>query len=135
MRTAVYYSLMLLLGFAWYRFGQKLLQKGDRDAAGERIEGIVGPVGFIVTVVLTCYLLYSFLRALIRSEVSCLGKGCQTQVYTLAAHAGDYWANMFYLAWLVLALGYALYVTLKIWFRAAAWASPRQDREKRSSDR
>ena len=80
-----------------------LLEKKIRlDRKPERCAGLAAP----------------FLRALIRSEVSCLGKGCQTQVYTLAAHAGDYWANMFYLAWLVLALGYALYVTLKIWFRA-----------------
>jgi hypothetical protein len=37
-----------------------------------------------------------------------LGKGRKTQVYTLAAHAGEYWANMFYMAWLVLALGNAM---------------------------
>lgn len=117
MRPAIYYALMLLLGFAWYKFGQNLLRKGYRDARGERTAGIVGPVGFIMTAALTCYLLFAFLRALARSEVSCLGKGCKAQVYTLAAHAGDYWANMFYMAWLVLALGYALYVTFKIWFR------------------
>jgi hypothetical protein len=40
------------------------------------------------------------------------------QVYTLAADAGHYWANMFFLAWMVLGLSYAVYVTLKIWFRA-----------------
>ena len=117
MLTALYYSLMLLLGFAWYRFGQALLRKPHRDATGQRTEGVVGPVGFVLTTALTCYLSYSFLHALIRGEVSCLGKGCQAQVYTLVAHAGDYWANMLYLAWLVLALSYALYVTLKIWFR------------------
>ncbi len=109
---------MLLLGFAWYRFGQHLLRKGYRDVAGELTAGLVGPAAFIVTAALTCYLSFSFLRALVQSEVPCIGKGCTTQVYTLAAHAGDYWVNMFYLAWLVLALSYALYVTLKIWFRA-----------------
>ncbi|MDM0052904.1 hypothetical protein [Variovorax sp. J22R115] len=40
------------------------------------------------------------------------------QIYTLAAHAGEYWANVFYIAWMVLGLGYAMYVTFKIWFRA-----------------
>jgi hypothetical protein len=49
MRTAIYYSLMLLLGFAWYKFGQNLLRKGRWDESGERTEGIVGPVGFLVT--------------------------------------------------------------------------------------
>jgi hypothetical protein len=38
-------------------------------------------------------------------------------VYTLAMHAGEYWSNVFYVVWLVLALGCALCVTLKIWFR------------------
>jgi hypothetical protein len=49
--------------------------------------------------------------------VPCVGKACGNQIYTLAANAGDYWANMFTLAWLLLGLSYAIYVTLKIWFR------------------
>ncbi|QGW84837.1 hypothetical protein GOQ09_00980 [Variovorax paradoxus] len=117
MRAAIYYSLMLLLGFAWYRFGQNLLRKGRWDENGQRTEGVVGPVGLLVTSVLACYLLFEFLRALIRGEVPCVGKACRLQVYTLAADTGDYWANMFFLAWMVLGLGYAMYVTLKIWFR------------------
>lgn len=118
MRTVIYYSLMLLLGFAWYKFGQNLLRKGRWDGNGERTEGIVGPVGFLVTAVLGCCLLFALLRALIQGEVSCLGKACKMQVYTLATQAGEYWANVFFLTWIVLALGYAMYVTLKIWFRA-----------------
>lgn len=118
MLTAIYYLLMLLLGFAWYKFGQNLLRKGYRDERGERTEGFVGPVGFLVTAVAGCYLLFALLRALLRAEVPCIGKACKMQVYTLAANAGEYWANMFFLAWIVLALGYAMYVTLKVWFRA-----------------
>ncbi|MDM0000611.1 hypothetical protein QTI24_18480 [Variovorax sp. J22P240] len=118
MRTAVYYSLMLLLGFAWYKFGQSLLRKGYRDENGELTQGIVGPVGFLVSAVVACGLLFALLRALLWGEVSCLGRGCKMQIYTLAAHAGEYWANVFYIAWMVLGLGYAMYVTFKIWFRA-----------------
>jgi len=118
MLTALYYLLMLLLGFAWYKFGQDLLRKGYRDAHDQRTEGLVGPVGFVVIAALGCYLLFALLRALLRAEVPCIGKACKMQVYTLAAHAGEYWANMFFLAWVVLALGYAMYVTVKVWFRA-----------------
>lgn len=46
-----------------------------------------------------------------------IGKGCAGQIYTLAEHAGPYWANLFFLVWLVLALGYAMYVTVRIWTR------------------
>ena len=46
-----------------------------------------------------------------------MGKGCAGQIYTLAEQAGPYWANVFFLLWCVLAFGYALYVTLKIWLR------------------
>ncbi|WP_369632912.1 MULTISPECIES: hypothetical protein [unclassified Variovorax] len=109
---------MLLLGYAWYRYGQKLLRKGYRDEKGELTQGLVGPVGFLLTAGVTCYLFFAMLRALVRGEVPCVGKGCVGQVYTLAAHAGDYWANLFFLAWCVLGLGYAMYVTLRIWFRA-----------------
>lgn len=115
---AIYYLLMLLLGFAWYRLGQNLLKKGYRDENDQRTEGFVGPVGFFVTAGVACYLLFAVLRALVRGEVPCVGKGCNMQVYTLAAHAGEYWGNMFFLTWIVLALGYAMYVTFKIWFRA-----------------
>ncbi|SFO86575.1 hypothetical protein SAMN05216567_103104 [Variovorax sp. OK605] len=118
MHNAIYYVLMLLLGFAWYKFGQNLLRKGYRDENGKRTEGFVGPVGFLMSAVLACGLLFALLRALVRGEVSCLGKGCKGQIYTLAAHAGEYWANVFFLTWTVLALGYAVYVTFKIWFRA-----------------
>lgn len=117
MRDFLYYSLMLLLGFAWYRFGQSLLKKGNRDEKDELTKGFVGPVGFLVTAAIACYLFVSTLRALIRGEVPCLGKACSGQVYALATHAGEYWSNVFYMVWLVLALGYALYVTFKIWFR------------------
>lgn len=118
MRTAFYYLLMLLLGFAWYKFGQNLLRKERWDGNGERTEGLVGPLGLLVTAAVACYLLFAFLRGLVRGEVPCIGKACKMQVYTLAANAGDYWANMFFLAWMVLGLSYAVYVTLKIWFRA-----------------
>jgi len=118
MRTFFYYALMLLLGFAWYRYGQKLLRQGYRDEKGELTQGVVGPVGFLMVAGVTCYLFFAMLRGLVRGEMSCVGKGCAGQVYTLAAHAGDYWANLFFVAWLVLALSYAMYVTLKIWFRA-----------------
>ncbi|MGJ7527320.1 hypothetical protein [Variovorax sp. GB1P17] len=117
MLTALYYLLMLLLGYAWYKFGQNLLRKGYRDENDQRTEGLVGPLGLLVISAVACYLLFALLRALVRGEVSCIGRGCKTHVYTLAAHAGDYWANMFYLAWMVLGLSYAVYVTLKIWFR------------------
>jgi len=118
MLTAIYYALMLLLGFAWYRLGQNLLRKGRWDENGERTEGVVGPVGLLMATGVACYLLFAFLRALVRGEVPCVGKACRMQVYTLAANAGEYWANMFFLAWMVLGLSYAVYVTLKIWFRA-----------------
>lgn len=117
MRSVLFYSLMLLLGYAWYRFGQNLLRKGYRDENDQVTQGIVGPVGFLMCGGVACYLLFAFLRALVRGEVPCIGRGCKMQVYTLAASAGEYWANMFYMLWLVLALGYALYVTFKIWFR------------------
>ena len=76
MRDFLYYSLMLLLGFAWYRFGQKLLARGNRDENDELTKGFVGPVGFLVAGAIACYLLVATLRALIRGEVPCLGKGC-----------------------------------------------------------
>lgn len=118
MRNVIYYALMLLLGFAWYKFGQNLLRQGRRDENDELTKGLVGPVGFLVTAAITCFLFFAVLRALARGEVSCIGKACTGQVYTLAANAGEYWSNVFYLVWFVLALGYAMYVTLKIWFRA-----------------
>mgnify|MGYP006891167662 CR=1 FL=1 len=118
MRAAIYYLLMLLLGFGWYKFGQNLLRKKRWGEDGERTEGLVGPVGLLVTTGVACYLLFELLRGLVRGEVPCVGKACRMQVYTLAADAGDYWANMFFLAWMVLGLSYAAYVTLKIWFRA-----------------
>ena len=44
-------------------------------------------------------------------------QGCKAHVYTLVANTGDYWANMFYLVWMVFGLSYAVYVTVKIWLR------------------
>jgi len=118
MRSALYYAMMLLLGFAWYKYGQHLLRKGRRDKNGELTEGPVGPVGFLLAGGVACYLFFSVLRALASGEVSCLGKACATgQVYTLAANSGHYWASVFFLVWCVLGVGYALYVTLKIWLR------------------
>ena len=35
MLTALYYALMLLVGYVWYRYGQKLLRQGPRDESGE----------------------------------------------------------------------------------------------------
>ena len=69
MRDFLYYSLMLLLGFAWYRFGQKLLAKGNRDENDELTKGFVGPIGFLVAGGIACYLLVATLRALVRGEV------------------------------------------------------------------
>lgn len=117
MRHVLYYSLMLLLGFAVYKYGQNLLRKGHRDERGELTQGVVGPFGFLLAAGVTCFLLFGLLRALVQREVQCLGKGCHGQLYTLAANAADYWANMFFLLWMVLGLSYAMYVTLKIWFR------------------
>lgn len=117
MRTALYYFLMLLLGFAWYWYGQRLLRKKRWNDKGERTEGLTGPFGLLVVIAITGYLSFAFLRALITAEVPCVGKACRMQVYTLAANAGEYWANMFFIGWMVLGLSYAVYVTLKIWFR------------------
>ncbi|MGE8220113.1 MAG: hypothetical protein ACN6OU_10175 [Stenotrophomonas acidaminiphila] len=117
MRDFLYYSSLLLLGWAWYRFGQKQLQKAPFDENGAPTQGLVGPVGFLMTAGVAGYALFAVLRALVRGQIPCLGKGCAGQVYTLVAHAGTYWANVLFLVWLVLALGYGLYVTLKIWFR------------------
>lgn len=117
MLTFLYYALMLLVGFFFYRHGQKLLNQGHRDDKGEPTQGMVGPVGFLVLGAAGSYLLFALLRALARGEVPCVGKGCAGQIYTLAEQTGPYWANVFFLAWCVLAFGYALYVTLKIWFR------------------
>ena len=117
MLTFLYYALMLLVGFVFYRHGQKLLRQEYRDRNGEPTQGMVGPVGFLVLGAVGCYLLFALLRALARGEVPCVGKGCAGQIYTLADQAGPYWANVFFLLWCVLAFGYALYVTLKIWLR------------------
>ena len=35
MLTFLYYALMLLVGFVFYRHGQKLLRQGYRDRNGE----------------------------------------------------------------------------------------------------
>ncbi len=108
---------MLALGFAWYRYGQQRLRKDHRDEKGALTEGFVGPVGFLICAAVVCALTFGLLRALVRGEVPCVGRACKVPLYTLAANAGEYWATMFYLAWIVLATGYAMYVTFKIWFR------------------
>jgi len=118
MRQVIYYSLMLLLGFFWYRYGQKLLRRGPRDESDELAKGPLGPVGLLMSAGIACTLFFFMMRGLIRREIPCVGKGCQSQLYTLAANAADYWANMFFLLWMVLGLGYAVYVTLRIWYRS-----------------
>lgn len=115
MLTFPYYALMLWVGLFFYRHGQKLLNQGHRDNKGEPTQGMVGPVGFLVMGAAAGYLLFALLRALARGGVPCVGKGCAGQIYTLAEQAER--ANVFFLAWCVLAFGYALYVTFKIWFR------------------
>lgn len=117
MRELLYYSLMLLLGLAWYRYGQTLLAKGFRDETGEPTQGVVGPIGFLVCAGVASYLLFAVLRALARGEIACAGRGCGSQVYTLAGQPGQFWANIFFLSWMVLAIGYGMYVTFKIWTR------------------
>ncbi|QSI31804.1 hypothetical protein GNX71_20355 [Variovorax sp. RKNM96] len=72
----------------------------------------------LVTAGLGCHLLFALLRALVQGEVLCIGETCKMQVYVLTTWAGECWAHVFFLTWIVLALGYAMYVTLRIWFRA-----------------
>ncbi|MCI5069010.1 hypothetical protein [Acidovorax sp.] len=115
MLTALYYALMLLVGYFWYRYGQKLLRQGPRDENDQFTKPPVGPVGFVMVTAITGYFAFAAVRALVTREIPCVGKGCRGQIYTLAEHAGQYWANLFFVAWLVLALGYAMYVTIKIW--------------------
>jgi hypothetical protein len=117
MLTLVYYALMLLVGYFFYRYGQKLLNQGLRDENDEFTKPPVGPIGFLLVAGLGCYLLFEALRAVVLHEISCVGKGCAGQVYTLAEHSGQYWANLFFVVWMVLALGYTMYVTIKIWTR------------------
>lgn len=117
MLTFTYYALMLLVGYVWYQYGQKLIHRGPRGEDGEFTKPPVGPIGFLVVTGLACYLSYEALRALVLQEIPCIGKGCKGQLYTLAEHSGQYWANLFFVVWMVLALGYAVYVTIKIWMR------------------
>ena len=117
MLSALYYALMLLIGYVWYRYGQKLLNQGLRDENDEFTKPPVGPIGFVVVAGITGYLAFAALRALVVREIPCVGKGCKNQIYTLAEHASQYWGNLFFVAWLVLALGYTLYVTVVIWRR------------------
>ncbi|WP_428001230.1 hypothetical protein [Acidovorax sp.] len=111
----IYYTLMLLLGYAVYRYGQKQLAKGYRDENDEVTKPPLGPVSFVVCAAITGFLSFGLLRALARGEIECVGKGCRGQVYTLAEQAGQYWSNMFFLAWIVLFLAYILYVTFRMW--------------------
>lgn len=117
MLTATYYALMLLVGYFCYRYGQNLLSKGLRDENDEITKPPVGPIGFVVIGGIACYLLFAAVRALLLREIPCVGKGCKGQIYTLAEHSGPYWANLFFVVWIVVLLGYAMYVTLKIWLR------------------
>ena len=117
MRHLIYYSLMLILGVFFYRYGQSLLRKGPRDENDELVKGPLGPIGLLMSAGIACALFFFLLRALVRREIQCLGKGCNGQLYTMAANTAEYWSNMFFLLWIVLALVYAIYVKLKIWFR------------------
>ncbi|MDD2177564.1 hypothetical protein OIN59_08960 [Acidovorax sp. D2M1] len=120
MLTFLHYALMLWVGFFFYRHGQKLLNQGHRDNKGEPTQGMVGPVGFLVMGAAAGYLWFALLGALVRGQVPNAGKGCAGQIYTLAEQAeraGPYRANVFFLAWCVLAFGYAPYVRFQIWFR------------------
>jgi len=117
MLATLCYTLMLLLGYAVYRYGQKQLAKGYRDENDEVTKPPLGPVGFVVCAAITGFLSFGLLRALARGEIERVGKGCRGQVYTLAEQAGQYWGNLFFLAWLVLFLAYALYVTFRMWSR------------------
>lgn len=114
MRHVIYYSLMLILGFAFYNYGQNLLHKPSSDGSVERTKGVKGAFGLTVMAGVNFYLAFLMLRALALQEVECLGKGCNVQLYTLAANGAEYWSSMFYLLWMVLGLSYAMYVTLKI---------------------
>ena len=117
MLTALYYALMFLVGYFWYRYGQKLLRQGVRDENDEFTKPPVGPVGFVMVTAITCYFTFAAVRALVMQEIPCVGKGCKGQIYTLAEHAAQYCANLFFVVWLALALGYAMYVTVRIWTR------------------
>ncbi len=117
MLTFTYYALMLLVGYFWYRHGQKLLNQGPRDENDEFTKPPVGPIGFLVVTGLACYLLYEALRAVVLLEIPCVGKGCKGQIYSVAEHSGQYWANLFFVVWMVLGLGYAMCVTIRIWTR------------------
>lgn len=117
MLTATYYALMLLVGYFCYRYGQNLLSKGLRDENDEITQPPVGPVGFLVISGVASYLFFVAARALLMREIPCVGKGCKGQIYTLAEQGSQYWANLFFVVWIVVFLGYAMYVTLKIWFR------------------
>ena len=76
-----------------------------------------GPFSFLVVAGIGCYLLYEALRAMVLRQIPCVGKGCAGQIYTLAEHADKYWANLFFVVWMVVALAYAMYVTFKLWTR------------------
>ena len=89
----------------------------QRDENDEFTKPPVGPIGFLVIGAVAAYLLFSALRALVLREIPCVGKGCAGQLYTLAEHSGQYWGNLFFVVWMVLALGYTMYVTIKIWTR------------------
>lgn len=108
---------MLLVGYFWFRYGQKLLHQGMRDENDEFTKPPLGPFSFLFVAGLACYLLFEALRAVVLGKIPCVGKGCKSQIYTLAEHSSQYWANLFFVVWMVLAMGYAMYVTVKIWRR------------------
>lgn len=117
MLTFTYYALMLLVGYFFYRYGQKLLNQGPRDENDEMTKALLGPISFLFIAGLACYLLFEALRAMVLLQIPCVGKGCKGQIYTLAEHSGQYWANLFFVVWMVLAMGYAMYLTIRIWTR------------------
>lgn len=114
----LYYFLTLVVCYVFYRYGQKLLRKGYRDEeTGEPTQGMLGPIGFLLCGGFACFLWFAVLRALAWGEVQCAGKGCKGQTYTLAAHPGPFWDNIFYLVVMALLMSYGVYVTFKIWTR------------------
>ena len=114
MLTFLYYALMLLVGFVF---------TGTAKAAPPRVSGLQRRApqawwacGFLVLGAVGCYLLFALLRGW-RGRGALRGKGlCGADL-----HAGGtgrpVLGQRVFLLWCVLAFGYALYVTLRIWLR------------------
>ena len=88
-----------------------------RDENDELTKPPLGPVGFLLVAGMTCYLAFEALRAVVLGQIQCVDKGCKSQIYILAEHSGQYWANLFFVVWIVVAQGYAMYVTTNTWTR------------------